>query len=153
MLCRMNRCLLIAVLLSFNMSCSSVPVERDYLPSGAPTELRGDYQAIQGTWTVVHNEMRLQTTPKLHGALHIFEGDRFRLGDESPPARERFVLDETTNPKRIDFDVDNPPRILGIYRLEGSRLIVCTGGPGEPRPTRFKTWTFNENILTVLERR
>lgn len=133
-------------------SCNTVPSSREYLPEPARGALEGDYLRIQGTWTVVYNELKLQPTPQLHGALHIFREDRFRLGDD-PPGSERFILDETSNPKRIDFDDGRPPRILGIYKLERNRLTVCTGGPGEPRPTEFKTSPFSGTILTQLERR
>src|SRR5258706_13627269 len=99
----------------------------------------GDHARIQGTWTVVYNELKGKPSPQLYGALHIFRDDRFRLGDDPPGDDELFILDEASDPKRIDFDDGHPPRILGIYKLEDNRLTICTGGAGEVRTTDIKT--------------
>ena len=138
-----------AVLLA---SCNGRPGAAERPPGGARTQLTGDYLRLQGAWEVVYNELKRKPTPELHGSLFIFRQDRFRLGDD-PPGDERYVLDETWNPKWIDFDDGRPPRILGIYALEGDRLTICTGGPGEARPTAFETSRSAGTVLTRLVRR
>jgi uncharacterized protein (TIGR03067 family) len=143
----------IAILSVLLASCSSERGGGEQPPAPAGGKLEGDYARIQGTWTVVYNELKGVPTPPLYGALHIYRADRFRLGDDPPGDGELFILDETSNPKRIDFDDGHTPRILGIYKLEDNRLTVCTGGPGEARPTEFKTSPVSGTILTRLERR
>jgi uncharacterized protein (TIGR03067 family) len=132
-------------------ACASQAAREEYLPEPTGGRLDGDYQKLQGSWTVVYNELKHVTTPELYGAQHIFEGSRFRLGDQT--GSERFILDETSHPKRIDFDDGRSPRVLGIYELDGDRLTICSGDAGESRPTEFKTSALSGAVLTRYERR
>ena len=134
------------------VSCSAGRGTVDYLPKPTTQALGGDYQRLQGTWIVNYNELKGVTTPQLYGAQHIFQGDRFRLGDDPPGQPEHFIIDETSRPKRIDFDDEHSPRVLGIYELDGERLTICTGAPGEARPKEFRTSIFSGAILTRLKR-
>jgi uncharacterized protein (TIGR03067 family) len=99
---------------------------------------------------VTYNELKGVRSGGIEGALFIFEKDRFRLGTDS--GSERFAVDETTLPKRIDFDDGHLPMVRGIYLLNGDTLTICSTGPGNPRPTEFKSSVFSTAILTKLER-
>jgi uncharacterized protein (TIGR03067 family) len=149
---RLVRVITVATLAMAGLACTTGSSSRLLIQKSADAKLEGDNLLIQGTWTVVYNELKRTPTPQLKGALYIFRGDRFRLGDD-PPGDSRFILDSTSDPKRIDFDDGEPPPILGIYRLNSNRLTICTGGPGEPRPTGFETTPLKGTILTRLERR
>src|SRR5262245_46867281 len=119
-------------------------------PSGVPTEhLSGDYVALQGTWIVTHNELAQHVLPETHGRQFIFEGNQFHLDGDS--GAERFTLDETTTPKRIDF-VDDSSVIKGIYKLQEGVLTLCTAPPGVDRPTRFETARDSKVVLTIVKR-
>ena len=109
-----------------------------------------DEKRLQGSWVVVHNELMRIPTPELHGRVHIYEGRRFHL--DTDRGSEEFRIDEQSSPKRIDFDDSRLPLIQGIYKLVGDRLAVCTGAPGQPRPTDFATSFGSRTILTLLVR-
>lgn len=131
-------------------SCRSTASRLDAPIPAAPKSLSGDYARLQGTWVVIHNEEKGVPLTEMAGALFHFEGDRFHIGNET--GSERFAIDETTSPKRIDFDDGRLPMIRGIYRFDGDRLVICSGDAGDPRPTEFKTSFFSGDVLTVLER-
>ena len=81
-------------------------------PNATPIEqLTGDYVALQGTWIVTYNEIAKMVTPDMHGRQFIFEGKQFHLDGDS--GTERFTIDETSTPKRIDF-IDDSSAIKGI---------------------------------------
>jgi len=105
-------------------------------------ELKGDLARLQGEWrseagtpkdTTVIIEIRgtlftmIRTGPG--GSLHRNRGESFRI-------------DETARPKNLDFPAPNgsPGRDeLGIYGLDGETLRIAVGGPGDPRPTQFRS--------------
>jgi len=127
--------------------CASVHTPAVAARSGP---LVGDEQRLQGSWKVTHNELMHIDTPWLLGRVHIYFGRRFRLDTDT--GSEEFRIDEQSEPKRIDFDDGRRPLIKGIYKLEGDRLTVCTGAPGDPRPSNFATSYLNKSILTILVR-
>ena len=143
-----TRALLLAVLLS-GCAYRETPFDRSIdLLAAAPS---GDYFRLQGSWVVVHNELRTMAFPQMNGRLFIFEGDRFRLDTDT--GSERYAIDESTVPKRIDFYDGRRPLIRGIYTVDAEDLVICAGAPGKPRPTEFRTGVFSGNILTKLKRR
>jgi uncharacterized protein (TIGR03067 family) len=113
--------------------------------------LSGDYRALQGRWVVMRNEIKKQTTPGMHGRLFIFEGRTFRI--DTDQGSEGYSVDESTDPKSIDFDDGRSPVIRGIYKLEKDKLVICTAAPGEKRPTEFKTSVDTGTVLTELKRK
>lgn len=153
----MNRTATLAVLATVMMTVScasgskSSPATRPIRTPPPGARLSGDYQKFQGEWLVTHNELRRQNLREMTGAIFMFQGDRFRISGD-PPGSERFIIDEKSDPKRIDFDDGKPPKILGIYKFDGNDLTICTGGPGEPRPTEFVTSYDTGNVLTKLKK-
>jgi uncharacterized protein (TIGR03067 family) len=112
--------------------------------------LTGDYAQLQGRWIVLRNEIKKQTTPPMHGRRFIFEGRTFRI--DTDQGSEGYSVNETTQPRSIDFDDGRSPVIRGIYRIEGESLVICTGAPGAKRPKDFKTSVWTGTILTELKR-
>ncbi|HTO06675.1 MAG TPA: TIGR03067 domain-containing protein [Myxococcota bacterium] len=126
-------------------ACVAHPYRDQYLPDPTTDALEGDYQRLQGQWVVVYNELKGIDLAEMHGAVWTIQG-RMMGG-------ERFILDQTSQPKRIDSDDGRSARVLGIYQLDGDQLTVCTGDSGEARPTEFKTSAFSGAILTRFVRK
>jgi len=121
-------------------------------PEPAP-RLGGDYARLEGTWVVTYNEAYGWPLPERNGALFVINGDRIKRSTDA--GDQRFSLDESATPKRIDFYDEQQAAILGIYRLDGDELVICTnGGAGEVRPSRFRTALFSvsNTILTRFKR-
>ena len=93
---------------------------------GAP----GDRAALQGAWGT-------------RGRKLVFEGDRFSIDGSDDGT---FTIDESTDPKRIDFG-DGSSAVKGIYEIDGELLRISTATPGTDRPTQF------EAAHTVVRRR
>ena len=51
---------------------------------------------------------------------------------------EGIVLNESANPKHFDSTADSAlGKVLAIYEISGDTCKICSGGPGNPRPTQF----------------
>ena len=110
---------------------------------------RKDQEKLQGTWKVVSGE--LEGKPLRDAARSpkwVFAGEKVTMGRESA----RYRLDPAATPRRIDLTNDVKETMLGIYQLDGGRLKICYGDPGEKRPTEFATKPGAKVILVVLER-
>jgi uncharacterized protein (TIGR03067 family) len=68
-----------------------------------------------------------------------------------------FSHNPRQSPKTLDYlNIAGPQKgktQLGIYELEGARLTVCVGAPGEPRPERFHSAPGDGATLTVWQRK
>jgi uncharacterized protein (TIGR03067 family) len=126
--------------------------------SFVPPHSASDKELLQGTWVAVSGEIqgeRLRAEDVRGGRL-VFKGGNARI---TMPGGEQgegtFKLDPAVDPKEIDvIRAGDSGGMLGIYRLDGDRLTICMGDPGEPRPKRFETTPdskFN-HMLLVLQR-
>jgi uncharacterized protein (TIGR03067 family) len=120
-----------------------------------PSETETDTKAIQGAWVIIGKETRGRAVPKrgLPKDKLTFRGGELLIGEKNP-ARERFTLDATHTPRRLDTTGKHGSS-LGIYKLEGHKLIICWGEVGgKTRPARFQTSETDPEafILLVLER-
>jgi len=108
----------------------------------------GDLPRMQGTWwrkTQAANLVKPKTPSKpLYSiTVLVIEGDKMKTTLATPDGKVHkfeygFALNESANPKQLD-STDNSPlgKMLSIYQIEGDTLKICTGGPGDPRPTQF----------------
>jgi uncharacterized protein (TIGR03067 family) len=56
-----------------------------------------------------------------------------------------------TEPPRIDIG-DGEVLMRGIYQLDGNRLKLCLGKPGQPRPKDFREHRGDKKTIVVLWR-
>jgi uncharacterized protein (TIGR03067 family) len=113
------------------------------LAMGADPEKKGDLGKIQGQWEasigkkrdfkvsleVKGNEVSATITPR--------RGPKLKANGE-------LQLDESASPRSLDWvkfstsDGIEVPKLQSIYRLEGDRLIVRSGGFNDTRPKTFE---------------
>ena len=65
-------------------------------------------------------------------------------------------LDPRKDPKSIDVIPDGGPsrgkRVLGIYKLDGDRLMICMAAPDASRPETFRADNGSGCTLTTFRR-
>jgi uncharacterized protein (TIGR03067 family) len=105
--------------------------------------LKGDLAKIQGKWSAKvgpNKDIPITVAFKDQTAtiLITIEGEERTIKGE-------FKLDETKSPKQWDWTkFESPtgekvPENLAIYKVEGDKLTICSGGPGNAeRPKEFK---------------
>jgi uncharacterized protein (TIGR03067 family) len=121
-------------------------------------ELKGDLARLQGDWTAMAG-------PEKNIPVKLIVKDKtVEVSFTTPNGDDRsmkgeFVLNETAKPKTIDFvkflrpDGEEAPANLGIYTIEADSFTVCSGGPGNERPTEFKAGEGGPPNILVFTRK
>lgn len=121
--------------------------------------LKGDLARFQGTWTA-------KVGPEKNIPLSlIFKGETVRLKLTGPDGQTfesdgEYRIDESAKPhKTVDWIKfsnlmgEDVPDNLGIYTFEDNdTLRVCSGDPGNPRPSEFKDGEDGPPRMVVLKR-
>jgi uncharacterized protein (TIGR03067 family) len=102
---------------------------------------------LQGTWYTVAVESHGVKVPleriRAKDVRLVVKGDQWTLKETQGDDDKEFTvrLGPTRKPRAIDIVYKTGEHkgktSLGIYELDGNRLRVCLGEPGDPRPTRF----------------
>jgi RNA polymerase sigma-70 factor (ECF subfamily) len=146
-----------------------------------------DKERLQGTWKIVRVQGPWKFVSKAgdgeerYGDLEIvgewtFKGTTIKVQSQQKDMKTgatteyfRFRLDETTNPKRIDFvgaeadDLfdtteldkrldDADERKEGVYSLDGDALIIRIGGQNGERPATCESEQGSKHRLIVLKK-
>jgi uncharacterized protein (TIGR03067 family) len=104
--------------------------------------LKGDLAKIQGKWTAMVGPEKnipivVEFKDKTANILVTVQERELKIKGE-------IKLDESKTPKEWDWtkfetpDGNNVEDNLAIYKFDGDKLILCSGGPGGKRPTEFK---------------
>ena len=117
-------------------------------------EAKGDLAKLQGTWKAMigpNKDRPVTLEIKDKAIIAKFTNDEGKLLD----LKGEVAINESASPRTIDFvkfknDGDDVDDSLGVYKIEGETLTLCVGGPGDPRPSEFKSggdeaprlWTF-----------
>jgi uncharacterized protein (TIGR03067 family) len=118
----------------------------DSVAQGTAKSASEDHERIQGTWDFV----TLTTGPR---DSIDFSQDKvtFRVRENSVAGT--FVLDSTTQPKRIDLSFagnpDGPVAPQGIYQFQKDLLVICLATTDGFRPTEFKS-TEKQNFIMLV---
>lgn len=125
------------------------------------TRQSADFPQMQGSWQEVSVEQDggpMNVSPKVEfvGTLAI-SGRRFRRyqtlasGQELDGERGSIVLNDTADPKTIDFNTW-AGTIYGIYKLDGDTFSLCVTKGGGRRPDAFSTAQNDDRTLTQYQR-
>ena len=118
--------------------------------------LKGDLGKIQGKWSAMIGPNKdIPLTVEFKGNAAIIA---VTISGEEKTLKAEIKLDESKSPKLWDwtkFEGPDGQKIednLGIYKLDGDKLTLCSGGPGNDRPTEFKAGDNSPPNLVELTR-
>ena len=136
------------------LSASSLVIAGD-----PPAKLKGDIAKLQGKWTAKFGP---------DGAFEIeflFKEKSITISGVGPDGQTFEIkgevkLDEVAKPhKTIDYikftapDGNEMPDIFGIYAFDGDdKVKLCSGAPGDERPTEFKTGEGPGTTVTMIRK-
>ena len=111
--------------------------------SGAADEPKGDLAKVQGKWTaMVGPDKNIPIVVEFKGTNAII---LVTVQERELNIKGEIKLDETKSPKQWDWtkfesesDGNHVEDNLAIYKFNGEKLVLCSGGPGGQRPTEFK---------------
>ena len=126
---------------------------------GARAQEQGktDEDKIQGTWSFVSVEkggIDVNDDFVKEAKLTI-TADKVKLAAGGKDMEAGYKLDASKKPKHMDILINEGGKELvvkGIYALDGDELKVCFGGPGDNRPTEFKSAGGSNEQMAVMKR-
>ncbi len=131
-------------------------------PQDTPTRtkpLSPELMRHQGTWCVVSFIYQgTKADPEVMASiLRTVEGERVVWTREGKSfSATGLMLDPKADPPAIDVIPEGGPHrdkhVLGIYRLEGTKLTLCMADPDMPRPDTFDAGPDSHRTLIILER-
>ncbi|WP_161602495.1 TIGR03067 domain-containing protein [Tautonia marina] len=119
-----------------------------------------DLARHQGTWAVERSirDGKDGPTEVMKEIVRVVDGNRIvwkRAGKSF--AATTFELDPAADPKTIDLIPEGGrnrgDRVLGIYRFDDDRLVLCTADPGKPRPLSFAAEPGDGQTLMTFRRK
>jgi uncharacterized protein (TIGR03067 family) len=135
-------------------------VERTSTPS--PGSVVPKSEKLVGAWVFTRSVERGEEWPAKppYRLRRVFD-ERFfvnedLLSPESVPSRARYSVDDSSNPKQIDFEYLEGPRkgavYHGIYEVSGNVLKICTSFDGVVRPSSFESAKGSDITVDFCER-
>jgi uncharacterized protein (TIGR03067 family) len=124
----------------------------------AEKPITGDLGKFQGSWTGkagANQDISINLTIQGNAVTARWErGDGTEL-----VLKGEMRVNELANPKTVDFfnfkrsDGEETKDNLGIYAFDGDQVKICTGGPGNERPTELKAGEDGQPNLFVFTRK
>ena len=128
----------------------------DDKPGGAVARSAEEFhKAIQGDWFYQSFEVDGETIPGKNKPTTL-TADAIADRGEAPAYRYKLLTDRS--PIGIDLEIvreshpDRGKSLLGIVRLDGDSLFLCTAAPGSPRPGSFDGSAGSRHSLSILAR-
>ena len=118
---------------------------------------------LEGSWAFVSLESGGKPAPaeslkEMKSIRLTIKGSTLTISRPGEAAREQTIsIDATKNPQQIDItrgnDKGTKRTALGIYKIEGKILKICTDDSGTERPTEFTSKEKHRAVsVVVLER-
>ena len=135
------------------MGVALVLVLLGWLNVAAQAGGKTDKEKLQGSWLAQSAVKGGEELPEIviKTVKATFKGDKVSLEYAGDTKDGVAKLDESKKPKTIDLIVGDMT-LLGIYEVEGTKLKVCLGEPGQARPTKFEAPAGTESILVIFTR-
>ena len=112
-------------------------------------------EKLQGSWQMTKGVRGGQPVPveKVEKIKVEITNDKIIIRDDSGERLATFKIDSTKKPAQFDITLANQEvPSLGIYKLVGDILTICSANSGESRPTEFESKEGSKTALLVLER-
>jgi uncharacterized protein (TIGR03067 family) len=114
---------------------------------------------LQGEWATATFEANGESVPtKKAGWKVIVQGPKVSVKFGMISFTGSLAVDSSSNPKKLDLTGTNWEGstgawdVIGIYKLEGSRLTVCYRLGSAIRPSEFRTQPGSDLMIQVFER-
>jgi uncharacterized protein (TIGR03067 family) len=120
----MRRVLLLCV--SFALAFAPAPFPKTHRPH----DPRADLHAIRGEWVVATYKVHGANVPMSGSTTVSIGGDRFRWHQRGQPPKDFTIRLGAGKPPTFDFVEHHTNKVfLGVYKLDGGELTICTTEP------------------------
>ncbi len=111
---------------------------------------------LNGEWIVESTESHGNQTEDFNGSRFRIDGNSFEWTIGKRILHRILVVDRTVQPNSFDQFVttasEQKTSILGIYKFERNKLMVCFTNPSRERPRNFETALGTAKTTLVLRR-
>lgn len=112
---------------------------------------------LDGTWRVIATEMEGRLLGEgFNGSVFVIERESLTWTINEKTMRRRLRIDRSTKPAQLDQIIkrseSEEKSVLGIYRFENEKLVICRADAGCERPSGFRTKQGDCNVTLTLRR-
>lgn len=107
---------------------------------------------LSGEWTaqsLVRDGQAMPPSMLKHGKRVATANDVTVKFGPTVMLKAKYGVDRSRAPMTMDYVLADGKPQYGIWVLEGKRLTVCFGAPGQPRPSDFGSSAGDGRTLTV----
>jgi uncharacterized protein (TIGR03067 family) len=118
----------------------------------ASESAKQELEKLQGAWVMLSYESKEKKRPDVGITTVTIKDDQWTMtSGEKVAANLKIKIDQSQDPKTIDRITSSGSKRLGIYKLHGDTLTICSESGDGVRPAEFKT-TKDGGIISVFKR-